>query len=230
MDKNKKLLIEGRRDSPADAPDDEEPGSSPLMREAIGMIRRVAPVNAPVLILGESGTGKELAARAMHRLSPRRDGPFTVINCGAIPEDLLESELFGYEKGSFTGAGSMRKGRIEFACNGTLFLDDIGELSPKLQAKLLRFLQERTIERVGGRSTIAVDARVVSATNRDLKEMARTGGFREDLYFRLAVISIVMPPLRQRGEDIFTLALYFLKKYTKEFNIGCRANLPPGKG
>ncbi len=198
-------------------------GGSPPMREAIGMIKKVAPVDVPVLILGESGTGKELAAKAIHNLSPRRNGPFAVINCGAIPEDLLESELFGYEKGAFTGAQARKKGRIEFADRGTLFLDEIGELSPKLQAKLLRFLQENTIERLGAGAPIAIDARVISATNRDLLGMVSAGGFREDLYFRLGVIAIEMPPLRHRGEDISTLALRFLKKYTKEINPGIKA-------
>ncbi|MBI1911380.1 MAG: PEP-CTERM-box response regulator transcription factor [Deltaproteobacteria bacterium] len=193
-------------------------GSSEPMKEVLGLIQKVAPVNVPVLILGESGTGKELAAKEIHSTSDRRDKPFIVINCGAIPENLLETELFGYEKGSFTGAESQKKGKIEYAEGGTLFLDEIGELSQTLQVKLLRFLQEQTIERVGGREPIIVDTRIISATNKDLEAMARTGEFREDLYFRLGVIVLKMPPLRERGADIFTLSLAFLNKFSKEYN------------
>lgn len=214
---------EGRKKERPEMIDADSLGWSPPMREAIGMMKKVAPVDVPVLILGETGTGKELAAKAIHNLSPRRKGPFAVINCGAIPEDLLESELFGYEKGAFTGAESRKKGRIESADRGTLFLDEVGELSPKLQAKLLRFLQENTIERLGAGQSVVIDARVISATNRDLLNMVGAGGFREDLYFRLGVITIEMPPLRQRGEDISTLALRFLKKYSMEINPGIEA-------
>jgi two-component system NtrC family response regulator len=191
-------------------------GGSPQMQEVFATVRRVASTDAPVLIAGESGTGKELVAQAIHRLSPRKEGPFIVINCGAIPETLLESELFGHEKGSFTGAHIQRKGRIEAARGGTLFLDEIGELSLGLQVKLLRYLQEQVIERIGGREQIRVDARVITATNRDLKQAMRTGAFREDLYFRLAVVSIQMPLLRDREGDIFMLAKAFLNRYAEE--------------
>lgn len=193
-------------------------GTSPKMQEVFRSIKKIASVNMPVLVLGESGTGKELAANAVHDLSDRKDKPFIVINCGAIPENLLETELFGYERGAFTGADTQKKGKVEYAEGGTLFLDEIGELSPKLQVKLLRFLQESTIERVGGRESLTVDARVISATNRDLKTMASEGTFREDLYFRLGVIPLIMPPLRERGDDVYTLALSFLRKFTRELN------------
>ena len=191
-------------------------GSSPPMQEVFTSIRRVATTDAPVLIVGESGTGKELVGRAIHQLSGRKDKPFVVINCGAIPENLLESELFGHEKGAFTGAHIMRKGRIESAHRGTLLLDEIGELSPPLQVKLLRFLQEHRIERVGGREELFVDARVLAATNTDLKRAMTEGSFREDLYYRLAVVSIDLPPLRDRGEDIPLLANAFLQRYAVE--------------
>ncbi len=191
-------------------------GTSPKMQAVFNTIRKVASTDAPVLILGESGTGKEVAALAVHRQSPRRDGPFVAINCGAIPETLLESELFGHEKGAFTGAHMQRKGRIESAAVGTLFLDEIGELSLALQVKLLRFLQERFIQRVGGRQPIEVDTRVIAATNVDLKRALTEGKFREDLYYRLAVVNINLPPLRDRREDIPALAKYFLKKSAPE--------------
>ncbi len=191
-------------------------GTSPKMQEIYAVTRKVSTTDAPVLIMGESGTGKELVARAMHRLSVRQAKPFIVINCGAIPENLLESELFGHEKGAFTGAHIQRKGRFEMAEGGTLFLDEIGELPPSLQVKLLRFLQERVIERIGGREQIDVDARVVAATNRDLKEAMKDGNFREDLYFRLGVILMSLPPLRERGGDIILLAKAFLERYADE--------------
>ena len=191
-------------------------GGSPQMQEVFATVRKVATTEAPVLIVGESGTGKELVAQAIHRLSPRKEGPFIVINCGAIPETLLESELFGHEKGAFTGAHIQRKGRIEAARGGTLFLDEIGELSLALQVKLLRYLQEQVIERIGGREQIRVDARVITATNRDLKQAMKAGNFREDLYFRLAVVSIEMPLLRDREEDVFVLAKSFLNRYAEE--------------
>jgi two-component system, NtrC family, response regulator len=181
-------------------------GWSPEMQKVFALIRKVATTDAPVLIVGESGTGKELAARAIHRESARRDGPFLVINCSAIPATLLESELFGHEKGAFTGAHIQRKGRIELAQGGTLFLDEIGEISLGLQVKLLRFLQEHYIERVGGRVPIAIDARVIAATNIDLNQALTEGRFREDLYYRLNVITLALPPLRDRGEDIMLLA------------------------
>jgi two-component system NtrC family response regulator len=186
------------------------------MQEVFSSIRRVATTDVSVLIFGESGTGKELVARAIHRQSERRDRPFVVINCGAIPENLLEAELFGHEKGAFTGAHVQRKGRIELAHRGTLFLDEIGELSLPLQVKLLRFLQEHRIERVGGRQEIEVDARVMAATNIDLKKAITDGEFREDLYYRLAVVNISLPALRERGEDIVLLANAFLQRYEAE--------------
>lgn len=192
-------------------------GGSPHMQGVFATLRKVATSDIPVLITGESGTGKELAARAIHRLSMRKDGPFVTINCGAIPENLLESELFGHEKGAFTGAHVQRNGRIEGAQGGTLFLDEIGELSPSLQVKLLRFLQEYTIMRVGGRSEIPVDVRVVAATNIDLKKAMHEGRFREDLYFRLGVVTLPIPPLREREGDIGLLANFFLQHYATEY-------------
>ena len=191
-------------------------GSSPRIKEVFVAIRKVATTDAPVLIVGESGTGKELVARAIHRQGARNAGPFVAINCGAIPENLLESELFGHEKGSFTGAHIQRKGRIESAQCGTLFLDEIAELSLPLQVKLLRFLQEHKVERVGGRTEIPVDARVIAATNMDLKKALGEGRFREDLYYRLSVVTISVPPLRERGEDILLLAKALLQKYSAE--------------
>ena len=186
------------------------------MQDVFTNIRKVATTDEPVLIMGESGTGKELVARAIHHLSLRQTRNFIPINCGAIPENLIESELFGHEKGSFTGAHVQRKGRFEMAEGGTLFLDEIGELPLNLQVKLLRFLQERIIERVGGREQIDVDTRVIAATNRDLKEAMKSGKFREDLYFRLGVIMIVLPPLREREEDVLLLAKAFLERYAEE--------------
>ena len=191
-------------------------GTCEKMQKVFAMIRKVSNTDAPILIEGESGTGKELVARAIHQRSIRKDGPFVVINCSAIPENLLESELFGHEKGAFTGAHVKRKGRFELAHGGTLFLDEIGELSLPLQVKLLRFLQEQVIERVGGRKEITVDTRVLAATNRDLKEGMENGSFREDLYFRLGVILISLPTLRERDGDIMLLAKAFLHYYTEE--------------
>ena len=191
-------------------------GSSPQMQEVFASIRKVATTEVPVLITGESGTGKELVAKAIHQMSAREGGPFVVINCSAIPETLLESELFGHEKGAFTGAHIQRKGRFETAQGGTLFLDEIGELSLSLQVKLLRFLQEQRIERVGGREQIFVDVRVMAASNRDLKEAMREGRFREDLYYRLGVVTIALPPLREREGDILVLATALLHKYSAE--------------
>mgnify|MGYP000168034562 CR=1 FL=1 len=191
-------------------------GTSPEMQAVFSAIRKVATTEAPVLVTGESGTGKELVARAIHRLSPRERGPFVVINCSAIPESLLESELFGHEKGAFTGAHIQRKGRFEKAEGGTLFLDEIGELSPLLQVKLLRFLQEQKIERVGGREEISVDVRIIAATNRDLKEEMKEGRFREDLYYRLGVVVISLPPLRERDGDPMLLATVLLQRYAEE--------------
>jgi two-component system, NtrC family, response regulator len=187
-------------------------GTSPAMQQVFTSIRKVAATNASVLILGESGTGKEMAALAVHRRSSRKDGPFVAINCGAIPENLLESELFGHEKGAFTGAHAQRMGRIETAHGGTLFLDEIGELPLQLQVKLLRFLQEQSIERVGGRKEIRVDTRMIAATNSDLQKDMAEGRFREDLFYRLAVVVIHLPPLRERPGDILFLARAFLQK------------------
>ena len=191
-------------------------GNSPPMREVFSSIRKVATTDAPVLILGESGTGKEMAALGIHHRSARKAGPFVAINCGAIPENLLESELFGHEKGAFTGAHAQRPGRIESAAGGTLFLDEIGELPLALQVKLLRFLQEQIIERVGGRKEIRVDTRVIAATNSDLAKAMKEGKFREDLYYRLAVVVLRLPPLRERAGDIHLLAQAFLKKFRSD--------------
>jgi two-component system, NtrC family, response regulator len=191
-------------------------GTCPQMRTIFADIRKVAAADAPVLLLGESGTGKELAAEAIHRRSPRKDGPFIAINCNAIPENLLESELFGHEKGSFTGAHAQRKGLLESAANGTLFLDEIGELPPQIQVKLLRFLQDQTFMRVGGRQELHCDVRVIAATNADLKNAIAQGNFREDLYFRLAVVVISLPPLRDRGDDIEVVATEFLKLFAAQ--------------
>jgi two-component system NtrC family response regulator len=188
-------------------------GTSPQMQAAFTIIRKVAATDAPVLLLGESGTGKEMAAAAIHRRSPRKGGPFVAINCNAIPENLLESELFGHEKGAFTGAHIQRKGMIETASGGTLFLDEIGELPPAIQVKLLRFLQEQRLQRVGGRQEIQIDTRLVAATNADLKQIIDAGKFREDLYFRLAVVTIRLLPLRDRGEDVVLLAHEFLQRH-----------------
>lgn len=191
-------------------------GNSTAMDSVFGSVRKVAPTEAPVLILGESGTGKELAARAIHRCSARRAGPFVAINCGAIPENLLESELFGHERGSFTGAVGQHKGRVEAASGGTLFLDEIGELPPPLQVKLLRFLQEHSITRVGGNKEIAADVRIVAATNSELDRQVGSGVFREDLYYRLAVVVLNIPPLRQRAGDVGLLAQTFLQRFCAE--------------
>jgi len=191
-------------------------GSSPVMVKVFDTIRRVAGSDISVLIVGESGTGKELVAKAIHQQSHRKDGPFVAINCGAIPETLLESELFGHEKGAFTGAHLQRRGRIESAQGGTLFLDEIGEISPALQVKLLRVLQERSFERVGGRVEIPVDTRVLAATNSDLQLAMKEGRFREDLYYRLNTVTISVPPLRERGADIAMLAKVLLQRFGDE--------------
>ena len=191
-------------------------GNSAPMREIYRMIRQIGPSDVSVLITGESGTGKELVARAIHRQSARKDGPFVPINCGAIPETLLESELFGYEKGAFTGAVQQRNGRIEQAQGGTLFLDEIGDVPLSLQVKLLRFLQDHEIYRLGGKGTIAVDTRILAATNVDLKKAIAEGRFREDLYYRLCVVIIPVPALNERGSDVVVLAHRFLEKYAGE--------------
>jgi transcriptional regulator with PAS, ATPase and Fis domain len=187
------------------------------------MVGRVAASPATVLILGESGTGKELVAKAIHRNSGRAAGPFVAINCAAIPENLLESELFGHEKGAFTGAIGRRIGRFERASGGTLFLDEIGDMSLALQSKILRALQEREIERVGGSSAVPIDVRIVAATNRDLQAAVAEGRFREDLFYRLAVVSLTLPPLRERGADLDLLASHFVAHYAREHARPVRA-------
>ncbi|MGE4468619.1 MAG: sigma-54-dependent transcriptional regulator [Desulfovibrio sp.] len=191
-------------------------GRGKAMQGVLEMVHRAGPSKSTVLISGESGTGKELVARAIHNASPRKDAAFISVNCAALNPGVLESELFGHEKGSFTGATALRKGRFESADHGTLFLDEIGEISMDTQVKLLRVLQERTFERVGGAEPIEVDIRVVAATNKNLLDEVHKGNFREDLYYRLNVVSIEMPPLRERREDIPLLAAFFLEKYTKE--------------
>jgi len=194
-------------------------GESRRMKEVYQFLARVAPTESNVLLEGESGTGKELAARAIHRNSPRSSKPFVPINCAAIPEGLLESELFGHERGAFTGAVAQKKGRLEVANGGVVFLDEIGELAPALQVKLLRVLQEREFERVGGTRPISVDIRLIAATNKDLAEAVKNGTFRKDLFYRLNVLSLVMPPLRERREDIAVLADYFIARFVKKFNM-----------
>jgi two-component system NtrC family response regulator len=192
-------------------------GSTPQMREIFSTVSLVAKTDVTVLVQGESGTGKELVARAVHGKSRRKNAPFVPINCGAIPETLLESELFGHEKGAYTGAHVQRKGKLELADGGTVFLDEIGEMPLPLQVKLLRFLQERKIERLGGRQQIHVDTRVIAASNKDLKADIAAGGLREDLYFRLSVVTITLPPLRERAEDIGMLANAFLRRACLEY-------------
>ena len=193
-------------------------GNSEPMQKVFSIIRKVATTDASVLMLGESGTGKEVASLAIHQRSNRKEGPFVTINCGAIPSTLLESELFGHEKGAFTGAHTQRNGRIESADGGTLFLDEIGEVPLDLQVKLLRFLQDRTLERIGGRKQIKIDARVFAATNIDLEKAMAAGTFREDLYYRLAVVQVNLPPLRERAEDVVLLATAFLKRFAAAQN------------
>jgi len=191
-------------------------GNSPPMQKVFKVIDQVAPSRASVLLTGESGTGKELVAEALHQHSARAEGPFISLHCAALAETLLESELFGHERGAFTGAVARRDGRFQAAHNGTLFLDEISEVSPAIQVKLLRFLQEREFERVGGNETIQVDVRIISATNKDLAQMVRDGQFREDLYYRLNVVSLEMPALRDRRSDIPLLADHFLRRYAAE--------------
>ena len=193
-------------------------GKSKAMADIANLIEKIAVSDSTVLITGESGTGKEIAARAIHCHSPRGKGDFVSINCGALPENLLESELFGHVKGSFTGAVANKKGMFEAAEKGTLFLDEVGEMSPWTQVKLLRALQERKIRRVGGTEEISVDVRIIAATNQDLKQKIAEGGFREDLFYRLNIISLEMPPLRKRREDIPLLVSHFLKKYCKKMD------------
>jgi two-component system response regulator AtoC len=179
------------------------------MREVLSIVDRVAPSNSTILVRGESGTGKELVARALHQKSPRRAHPFVALHCAALPDNLLESELFGYEKGAFTGAVARKPGRIELAHEGTLFLDEIGDISPSTQVKLLRVLQEREFERLGATQTVKVDVRFVAATHRDLEAMVAAGTFREDLFYRLSVVPLFIPPLRERPSDIAALARHF---------------------
>ena len=194
-------------------------GEHPKMKEVFRIVAKIAPSNSTVLIVGESGTGKELIARAIHEGSPRRDKPFIAINCAAIPDTLIESELFGHEKGSFTGANAREIGIFEAADGGTVFLDEIGEMNVAMQAKLLRAIQEKEIRRVGGKVNISLDVRLVSATNKELEQEIQKGLFREDLFYRLNVIRVNLPPLRERGSDIKTLAEFFLEKYGREAGI-----------
>lgn len=193
-------------------------GASKQMQEVFETVRQVAPAKATVLIHGESGTGKELIARAIHQQSPRKNKPFVAVHCASLAEGVLESELFGHEKGAFTGAIAKRAGRFELADGGTLFLDEISEISPQLQVNLLRVLQERSFERIGGTQTLQVDVRLIAATNKELEELVRTGKFREDLYYRLKVISIGLAPLRERKEDIPLLVKEFIKEFCRENN------------
>ncbi|GAB6075453.1 sigma-54-dependent transcriptional regulator [Desulfurobacterium crinifex] len=215
-----KVLISHEREEEDILPvEDEIVGTSRKMQEVFKLIGRVAKSDVTVLITGESGTGKELIAKAIHRYSHRRNKPFLAINCAALPPNLLEAELFGYEKGAFTGAVSSKKGIFEQANGGTIFLDEIGELELSLQSKLLRVLQEKEIRRIGGNKTIKVDVRIVAATNRNLEQEVKKGNFREDLFFRLNVVNVEIPPLRERREDIIPLAVYFIKKFSREFKL-----------
>ncbi len=209
LEQENQLLAQGREQSPLEG----VLAISPEMTRVCRMIEKVAPTDASVLLLGESGTGKELLTNALHNLSDRKQNSFVVINCAAIPETLLESELFGYEKGAFTGAYKQTIGKVEHANGGTLFLDEIGDLPQSLQSKLLRFLQERVIDRVGGRTPIPVDVRVVCATHQDLQSLIKAGTFREDLYYRISEVAITIPPLRERTGDVVVLARAFLRRY-----------------
>ncbi|MDA8171003.1 MAG: PEP-CTERM-box response regulator transcription factor [Nitrospiraceae bacterium] len=192
-------------------------GQCEAIQRVFSTIRKIGSSDVSVLIMGESGTGKELVAKAIHAMSLRKDGPFVSVNCGAIPENLLESEFFGYEKGAFTGAQAQTQGKVEYASKGTLFLDEIGELPTNLQVKLLRFLQERTMQRIGGREDIHVDARILAATNIDMAKSISDGSFREDLYYRIGVITITLPPLREREDDILLLTNLFLMRFAEMF-------------
>src|SRR5436190_3262523 len=193
-------------------------GESPAMQEVLETVRQVAPSKATVLITGESGTGKELIARALHQLSPRARQPLVAVHCAGLPRELIESELFGHEKGAFTGAHERRIGRVEQAQGGTLFLDEIGEIDSSIQIKLLRFLGERTFQRVGSNKTLTADVRLITATNKNLEERVKAGAFREDVFFRLRVVEISIPPLRERPEDIPLLARAFLQEFARENN------------
>jgi transcriptional regulator with GAF, ATPase, and Fis domain len=207
---------------------DEIIGSDFGLKAVMRMVQQVAPLDSPVLLLGETGTGKEVIANAIHYSSPRKDGPFIKVNCGAIPETLLDSELFGHERGAFTGAMGQKRGRFERADKGTIFLDEIGELPPQAQVRLLRVLQIKEIERVGGTTSIPVDVRIISATHRNLQEMIASGRFREDLWFRLNVFPIMIPPLRQRREDIPSLVHHFIDRKSRELKLAERPALAPG--
>lgn len=201
-------------------------GTSSAIRAVFDLVRKVAKTEMPVLITGETGTGKELTAHAIHERSMRKEGPFVPINCGAIPETLLESELFGHERGAFTGAVQQKKGKLEAAAGGTLFLDEVGDLLSSLQVKLLRFLQKGTFERVGGHETLHVDARIIAATNVDLKAAIDKNLFREDLYYRLGVMHMHLPPLRERGEDTLLMAMLFLKQAAALHHKSIRSYTP----
>jgi transcriptional regulator with GAF, ATPase, and Fis domain len=203
-------------------------GAAYGLKEIMAMVRQVAPLGSPVLLLGETGVGKEVLANAIHHLSPRRNGPFIRVNCGAIPGTLMDSELFGHEKGAFTGAVSRKRGRFERADGGTIFLDEIGELPAEAQVRLLRVLQDKAIERVGGTETIHIDIRVIAATHRNLEQMLAEGQFREDLYFRLRVFPIAIPPLRQRCEDIPALVQHFIQKKSREMKLSVIPSVAPG--
>lgn len=201
-------------------------GDSPRMREVLNLLELVAPADATVLLLGETGTGKELAAKAIHQNSPRAQGPFVVVNCAALPEALLESELFGHERGAFTGATGRKEGRFLLAHRGTLFLDEIGELPAAIQAKILRVLQTREFEPLGGNRTVKADVRIIAATNRELEAMVREGNFREDLFYRLNVFPITLPPLRDRQDDLLRLAEFFLKRFREKYQRPVRSLAP----
>ncbi len=212
--KQENLYLKGE----VNAPYLEIVGESARLKETVETAQRAAAASSTVLLLGESGTGKEIFARSIHRWSSRSKKPFVVINCVALRDELIESELFGHEKGSFTGAAQMRQGKLEIADGGTVFLDEIGDFKPDLQAKLLRFLQEREFERVGGNKGINVDVRIIAATNRDLNKAIHEGGFREDLFFRLNVVAISLPPLRERREDVPAMVQFFLRRYCQIVN------------
>ncbi len=227
----KELLAEDNRflrDELLQTVSDEIIGADLGLKDVMGKVRQVAPLTSPVLLLGETGTGKEVIAGAIHNLSPRKHAAFIKVNCGAIPENLMDSELFGHEKGAFTGALARKKGRFERAHGGTIFLDEIGELSPDAQVRLLRVLQEKEFERVGGMEPIHVDIRVIAATHRDLQAMIQEGTFREDLYFRLKVFPVTIPPLRERKSDIPALLHHFLRKKARELDLKRLPNLAAG--
>ncbi len=227
----KELLIEDNRFLHSElrhAAGEEIIGADFGLRGVMEMVRQVAPLSSPIVLLGETGTGKEVIAGAIHNLSQRKDGPIIKVNCGAIPESLMDSELFGHEKGAFTGALSRKRGRFERANGGTIFLDEVGELQPEAQVRLLRVLQDKEIERVGGNEPVKVDIRVIAATHRDLEAMIRDGKFREDLYFRLKVFPIIIPPLRERKTDISSLVHHFMQKKSREMGLPGFPTLAPG--